>query len=230
MSASFVIPLESNPDVMNKYLKQLGVSSNYDLVDVYGLDDDVLNTIPEPKAVIMLFPISEAYEAHRKKEDESFGEKKPTIPENLFFMRQYVNNSCGTMALIHAIFNNLSVSQFKDESVMKNFYEKVKALSPEERGHLLEQNSDFINIHQSIANEGQTAPPPSEAPVTNHFITLVNVGGELYELDGRKNYPISHGSSSDATFLFDAVRVCKEFIARDPKENNFTVIAFAKSQ
>lgn len=43
---------------MNKFLKKLGVSSSFDLVDVYALDDDVLNTIPEAKAVIMLFPVS----------------------------------------------------------------------------------------------------------------------------------------------------------------------------
>lgn len=83
MPGSFVVPLESNPDVsfntflakfleiflslfmlstqkvLNKYLANLGVSDSYQLVDVYGLDDDVLNFIPKPvKALILLFPVS----------------------------------------------------------------------------------------------------------------------------------------------------------------------------
>lgn len=85
MSTSNVVPLESNPDVsknwkflksacnrldfstslwslaqvLNKYLAKLGVSEAYQLVDVYGLDDDVLGFIPKPvKALILLFPVS----------------------------------------------------------------------------------------------------------------------------------------------------------------------------
>lgn len=89
-------------------------------------------------------------------------------------MRQFISNSCGTMALIHAIFNNLKTINLKDGSVMKNFYEKAKGLSPEERGKLLEQDSTFIEVHQALAAEGQTAAPPSDEKSTNHFISLVS--------------------------------------------------------
>lgn len=173
---------------------------------------------------------ADVYESHRKKEAEALGGNPPPTPENLFFMRQFVHNSCGTMALIHAIFNNLKTIELKDGSVMKNFYEKSVELSPEERGKLLEQDSTFIEVHQALAAEGQTAAPPSEEKATNHFIALVNVAGELFELDGSKNFPISHGSTTDETFLFDSVRVCKEFITRDPKEVNLTIMALANAQ
>ncbi|CRK91892.1 CLUMA_CG005512, isoform A [Clunio marinus] len=231
MASSFVIPLESNPDVLNKYLEKLGVASKYDLVDVFGLDDDGLNCVPRPtKALILLFPVSDAYEEFRKKQDVELSAKPPTIPENLFFVRQYVRNSCGTMALVHAVLNNLSSIELKDDSVMKKFYEKAKELTPEERGRLLEQNSAFIEIHQALAEEGQTAAPPSDEIANKHFITLVSIGNELFELDGSKNFPVSHGATSDEKFLFDAARVCKEFMARDPKELNFTIMAYANAQ
>lgn len=151
----------------------------------------------------------------------------PKVPANLFYMRQYVHNSCGTMSLIHSIFNNLNSVELKEGSVIKNFYEKVKDLTPEERGKLLEHDKAFIDVHQDLANEGQTAAPSSEAPINNHFIAFVNVGGELFELDGRKNFPISHGVTKDESFLFDAAKICNEFITRDPKEVNFTIMAYA---
>src|SRR5690349_5883658 len=122
--------------------------------------------------------------------------------------------SCGTMALIHTIFNNMKSIELKDGSVIKSFYEKAKELNPEERGKLLEENKDFIACHEELASEGQTVAPASEDPIDNHFISFVNVGNELFELDGTKGFPISHGKTSDESFLVDAAKVCKEFIAR----------------
>lgn len=46
-------------------------------------------------------------------------------------------------------------------------------------------------------------------------------------MDGRKNYPIKHGATKDETFLADSAAVCKEFIARDPLEMRFTIMALA---
>lgn len=134
------------------------------------------------------------------------------------------------MALIHSILNNVKSANLKDGSVIKNFYEKAKGLKPEERGKLFAEDKAFVEVHQALAAEGQTEAPGSDEPVDKHFIALVNVGNELFELDGRKNFPISHGATADDKFLLDATRVCKEFMARDPKEVNFTIMAYAKAQ
>lgn len=48
-------------------------------------------------------PFADIYESHRKKEDEALSGNPPAMPENLFFMKQYIQNSCGTMALIHSV-------------------------------------------------------------------------------------------------------------------------------
>lgn len=39
---------------------------------------------------------------------------------------------------------------------MKQFLEESKALSPDERGHLLEKSDGIINTHKEVAAEGQT--------------------------------------------------------------------------
>ncbi|XP_033003848.1 ubiquitin carboxyl-terminal hydrolase isozyme L3 isoform X1 [Lacerta agilis] len=69
--------------------------------------------------------------------------------------------------------------------------------------------------------------PSIDEKVDLHFIALVNIDGNLYELDGRKPFPINHGQSSDDTFLEDAVEVCKKFMERDPDELRFNAIALA---
>ena len=42
-----------------------------------------------------------------KKEQESEQEAAGAdVPENVYFMKQFVGNACGTVALIHAVANN----------------------------------------------------------------------------------------------------------------------------
>lgn len=225
MPETFVVPLESNPEVLNKFLYEVGVPNKYELVDVYGLDEGTLGTLHKPVlAFILLFPCSENYEAHRRQEDETLKKNPPKAPENLFYMKQYLRNACGTVALFHAVLNNMDRLDVKD-GPLKKFFEKAKGLTPEERGKLLEQDQDIIKIHQSLAPEGQTAAPNAEDNVYFHYAALCNINGELFELDGRKDFPVSHGKSSDETFLSDAAAVCQKFMARDEKELRFSFMA-----
>ena len=60
-----------------------------------------------------------------------------------------------------------------------------------------------------------------------HAISCREVDGDLYELDGRKASAINHGPSSAESLLADAVGVVKQFMARDPEELRFTVVALA---
>jgi ubiquitin carboxyl-terminal hydrolase L3 len=55
------------------------------------------------------------------------------------------------------------------------------------------------------------------------------VDGHLYELDGRKSGPINHGDCTEETLLTRAVEVIKGFMARDPEEMRFTIVAFTKT-
>jgi ubiquitin carboxyl-terminal hydrolase L3 len=63
-----------------------------------------------------------------------------------------------------------------------------------------------------------------------HFVALVHQDNCIYELDGRKDFPINHGPTTPATFLHDASKVCQEFMNRDPDEIHFTIIALAAPQ
>lgn len=55
--------------------------------------------------------------------------------------------------------------------------------------------------------------------------------GHLYELDGRKDFPINHGKTSKETLLIDTCNVIRQvFLERDPGEIRFTVLALARSE
>ena len=47
--------------------------------------------------------------------------------------------------------------------------------------------------------------------------------------DGCRAGPVSHGPTTADTLLQDAAGVVREFMARDPEELRFTVIALAKA-
>lgn len=114
--------------MLTKYIHKLGVSPAWSVTDVIGLDDELLAFLPRPvKALILLFPISDKvrnfqlfffsffsflcrfqYEKHRSEEHERIksAAEEQKYPEDLFYMRQFTHNACGTVALIHSVANN----------------------------------------------------------------------------------------------------------------------------
>jgi len=65
--------------------------------------------------------------------------------------------------------------------------------------------------------------------VPYHFVAFIQKEGNLYELDGRKEFPINHGGSSAETFLQDAAKVCQEYMSRNPNNVNFTICALTEN-
>lgn len=90
------IPLESNPEVLNRYIKSLGIKTQLQFQDVWGLDPDTLSMVPPPlKAMILLFPITKSNESHRQQLVEQSRDRP--ISSQVYFMTQTIGNACGTM-------------------------------------------------------------------------------------------------------------------------------------
>lgn len=224
------LPLESNPEVLSNYMVNLGVSPLWSIVDIYGMDDELLDMVPKPvKSLIFLFPCSKAHEEFRAKQDEELKDKNVEHPKSLFFTRQFVHNACGTIAVIHAILNNPDI-EVTEGSVLKKYLDSAKDLSPVERGELLNKSEEFKATHEQNAQQGQTATPNINDAVYHHFIAFVQVDGTLYELDGRKNFPVAHGPTTPETLLKDSIKVCKQFIELDPSEVRFTLLGLVPTQ
>lgn len=223
------LPLESNPEVMTKFVNCLGMKPTWQFVDVYGLDPDLLSMVPRPVcAVLLLFPVTEKYEAYKLHEEKMLKSQPQEVSPDVYFIKQTIGNACGTIGLIHAVANNQNHLDFEPDAPLKKFIEQSVKMTPEERAMFLEKDESIRVTHESSAQEGQTEAPSLDEKVNLHFIAFVNVGGHLYELDGRKPFPIVHGKTSEDTLLEDAVRVCQAFMARDPQEVRFTIIALSK--
>lgn len=107
MTATRWLALESNPESMCKWAASLGLDiKQYSFNDVYGFDEISLSWVNKPcKAVLMLFPITFAYEQLRKKEDERILNEGVKGVEDIIFFKQRIANACGTIALLHALAN-----------------------------------------------------------------------------------------------------------------------------
>uniref|UniRef100_A0A8C3HSM5 Ubiquitin carboxyl-terminal hydrolase n=2 Tax=Chrysemys picta bellii TaxID=8478 RepID=A0A8C3HSM5_CHRPI len=121
------------------FLKQLGIHPDWQFVDVYGMDPELLSMVPRPVcAVLLLFPVTEKYETFRTEEEERIKAQGQNVRSSVYFMKQTINNACGTIGLIHAIANNRDKMNFESDSTLKKFLEDSLPMSPEERAKYLE--------------------------------------------------------------------------------------------
>uniref|UniRef100_A0AAZ3QSE8 Ubiquitin carboxyl-terminal hydrolase n=1 Tax=Oncorhynchus tshawytscha TaxID=74940 RepID=A0AAZ3QSE8_ONCTS len=196
-------PMEINPEMLNKVLSGLGVCGSWGFVDVLGLEDEGVSSVPSPScALMLLFPLTQQHESFRQQQAG-----KVSGGTDLYFLKQTVVNSCGTVALLHAVANNPTHIEYDGDSALKKFLDETANMTPAQRATHLENNqveADNVNFH---------------------FITFVNVKGQLYELDGRMEGPVNHGTTKDDSFIKDAARVCRGFVERAEGEVRFSAVA-----
>ncbi|XP_039046717.1 ubiquitin carboxyl-terminal hydrolase 3-like isoform X1 [Hibiscus syriacus] len=197
------LPLEANPVVMNQFLWGLGLPvDEAECCDVYGLDDELLAMVPQPVlAVLFLFPITSQTEEERLQQDKG----KRDVSSKVYFMKKLWEMHVEPLGFFTVL----------EMSLLKSCF----------RAAFLEKDDEMEVAHTIAATAGETEASDN---VNTHFICFTCVDGELYELDGRKSGPISHGASSPSSILQDAAKVIKGMIQKNPESLNFNVIALHK--
>jgi len=223
-------PLECNPEAFTKFTRLLGCPDG-EWVDVFSLDDDFLSFLPQPvSAIIMLFPINERYDKTWREQDAQTKAARDKgqgldLDKDIFHMRQLVGNACGTVALLHALGNVSDRLTLEEGSILREFIQSTKDSTSYERGVALQTFPRMEAVHEEAALAGTTAIPERGARLDNHFVCFVHKNGELLELDGRRDFPIKRGPSSEETFLEDAAKACGERMKIFPDVDRFIVIA-----
>lgn len=86
------------------------------------------------------------YERLKKEEDKEKGQEDWASVSD-FYMKQTgkLDNACGAIACLHAIYNNLGEGKITlgDGSHLKSFLDDGKEKTPEERAKLLEDSTGF---------------------------------------------------------------------------------------
>lgn len=214
------IPMESNPEVMNSFLRKIGVKPHINVVDVLGFDDELLNMIEgKVEGLLLCYPMK--------------GPTNNTVDEaakkKLYFISQTIRNACATMALIHLLANQCTDSDFEPNSSIKEFIKESQQLEPEVKANKFEKCQTIASAHESASVAGQTEAPAASESVEYHFISIIHVNGTIYEMDGRKNGPINHGPTTQENFLKDAIKVVKKFVDIDPANPNFSIQAVTRT-
>ena len=236
------LPIEFNPEMMYKFLHNCGLPTDKWAISVfYGLDAALLSILPHHVvSLTLLFPINEKYEEYCRKQEADLIGSTQKIPKDLYFMKQTISNACGTVAMIHAVANNLEHIQLEEGSFLKNFFEETVNKTPEERALALESDDGICAIHDQVAQESQTNPktPNLEdgdvgcvrlCKLCYHYVTFVENGGHMFELDGRKSSAINLGQTTKQTFLLDAIKQCQKYMKRESEDlcswRNVVVVA-----
>lgn len=215
--------MEINPEMLNKMMGKLGVGESWRFVDVLGLEGEQLSSVPKPCcALMLLFPLTQQHESFRAQQAD-----KVSGGSEAYFLKQTAVNSCGTIALLHAVANNKDKMTFDGASALKKFLDETANMSPDDRAKHLEKNQAIFDAHNEIAAQGQCRPEADK--VNFHFIAFVNVNGQLYEFDGKINGPVNHGPTKEESFVMDAAKVCRGFMEREKGEVRFSAVALCQN-
>lgn len=223
-------PLESNSELITNYMHQIGMNTNeFVFQDLLSYEQWAQDMIQQPAlGLLFIYEITPVHEQHRQAEAEQIEKDGQVVSPNLFYMKQYAENACGTIGVFH-ILGNLPpqhANLVQEGSLLAGFYQKVKGKTPEEAGNIFQNDDELKEKHVDATKEG-TTNVSEHLDTANHFVAFVNVDGHLYELDGRKKFPINHGPTTGNTFLADACNAAHRFIQREPENVNAGLIVLA---
>merc|ERR1712150_153290 len=129
----------------------------------------------------------------KKDEDRQLGDASTKVD---FYMKQKsdLDNACGVIACLHAIYNNSNTRKPNDipidaDSILGQHWKNITTSSPEDRAVALASNRGFQRVHQKRASEGDSIQATEQSEVKHHYVTFTLSEGRLVELDGRKQGP-----------------------------------------
>ena len=233
MSSKF-LPLESNPDMLTSFIRALGVNSPARFVDIWSFDAENSGFFPQPIiAVCLLYP-SDNVDSARVKDfkPEQYLKKESAKCTYIKQVPNDVGNACGTIAITHALCNNLDLLSFSESSPIPAFAKKCRPLSPEDAAKSFLEETKLRSVTSVVADQGQTATPDEDDEVNHHFIAFVISEDEhLLELDGMKPGPVDHGPCTLDMLFLKAISIIRDdMMVRDPGNVNFSAMGLTLAE
>lgn len=218
--------IESDPGVFTELVESFGCK-DVQFEEIYTMDAGDLDSLGPVYAFIFLFKWRQG------DQDKVAGELVASPPPGLFFAKQVITNACATQAILSALLN-LDAQDVDIGPNLRQFKDFTKDFPPDLKGVAI-NNSDLIReAHNSFSRPepfvGDDKAPTSSEDVY-HFITYMNVNGVLYELDGLKDSPISHGACTADNWVSKAVPVIQQRISTYAQsEIHFNMMAIIRNR
>ena len=195
--------IESDPGVFSELVHNLGCA-DVQLEEIWGMDQltDPGFSVTPVHGVIFLFSWKRELYAN---------DSRPTLPHgttNVFFAKQTVNNACATQAIVATLLNADGIEL---GPTLQNFKEFASFVDYNMRGDLIGQQNEIRIQHNRFARpEPFVSDDKKEASDDDeafHFISYVEKGGAVYELDGLRAGPILVGTVGEGqTWLGDVLK------------------------
>lgn len=218
-------PLESDPEIFTDYALKVGLPKNYAFDELFGLDEEILLTIPPP----VISVIVNLQRGKNKREiDESKRVKYEEVP---FYMHQSseLDNACGLIAALHSIGSNLNDIVLDGNSILGKFFDQAKDKQPKERATLLENMKEFKEAHLEYSSQGQSKLCETQDEVTNHFVAFVLDKERVLELDGTVGSPVLiKDKVKDTEFLLVVAEEIKSRLEKSQITENLNMMYLTK--
>ncbi|PGH14958.1 hypothetical protein AJ80_05721 [Polytolypa hystricis UAMH7299] len=214
------IPLESDPKIFTKLMHDLGVSPSLSFIDVYSLEDEMLNFIPHPVlALILALPSCPAYEQRTIEVPITTNPNEKEV----VWLKQTINNACGLYAILHAVCNMPSYIETGSP------LHRLAQLALSDCVEYLEESEEIDRAYARAAQKGASAAPCAEDEVDHHYICFVKHSDQLYELDGDFDGPINRGflTEDEDILTGSACNIIRQYTKSEP-DRTFALLALVK--
>eukprot|EP00392_Amoebophrya_sp_AT5.2_P015973 g16201.t1 len=227
--------LESNPEALTSFLHKVGVPKEWEVFDVFGFTDDLLQMIPVKngnvgenlKAFILCYPVCDDDGNSLMPTTNRKRVKLDSDAPYFLWQGEDLGNACGAIALIHAVANTPAIvggeldasATLKKNSCLRKFLVNTSALTPQERGVVLELDEKIMEKVEEVAcdeemnqtswykllnddeeddEDGEDDSDEIDLSTEHHFVCFIEKGGVIYELDGCRNAPLKVGKCTPA--------------------------------
>jgi ubiquitin carboxyl-terminal hydrolase L3 len=153
-------PLESNPEVINQYINELGFdTTKFTFQDLYSYEQWAQDMIPKPcHGLLFIFPHTQNHDNHRKAEQEQIEADGQVVDSELFYMHQYARNACGTIGVFHILgnFEGENKGLIAEGSKLAKFYEECKGKNAHDCGMIFKGSKAVQESHTEAVEQGET--------------------------------------------------------------------------
>eukprot|EP01057_Protomagalhaensia_wolfi_P003166 Protomagalhaensia_wolfi_Nauph_80__3165@NODE_321_length_2792_cov_291_636397_g241_i0_p1_GENE_NODE_321_length_2792_cov_291_636397_g241_i0NODE_321_length_2792_cov_291_636397_g241_i0_p1_ORF_typecomplete_len279_score44_57Peptidase_C12/PF01088_21/2_2e51UCH_C/PF18031_1/3_5e06_NODE_321_length_2792_cov_291_636397_g241_i011601996 len=205
--------IESDPAVFWDITHQLGVE-DVQYEEVLDLSEESLQHLEATSGKI--YGLIFLFRWHSGLRSLKLGEPCEFTPDNLFFAKQVIQNSCATQALLSILLNK--EDEIVLSPVLKEFRSFTKDFDPELCGISLANHEEFRQVHNSfkVIHNLQLVDdkdPSGSKDDPFHYVAMFPRGNKVWLLDGLADMPVQLGEVRQ-TWWLPALEAARAYIAK----------------